>query len=475
MKKMNLVMEGWRKYLKEDLLKEQLVQEVQALIDQNQFLKGKKLTAKDEDLIQGKSFVLVLPDASIGHIKERHTDGTKPGSLLSPNIDLKTVAKKVIDMNPSEQADGRVKWLGVNVGSAIGAMGVAKTSAEEIKSMTDYQMPDGKKEMVKITAGKRKPTSELSLITAELGALSDGKKALSLITMFPGGMEVDGTTIPADRSQFAQNGLYFPVDANSPLLQKQAVPNAPSQQQVKESKMKITKQYLKRIIKEELEKVQNEGFMDFFTGGKSKNSELLKEWRALVEKCWDKYEKGQDLTPEEAGDVLRYNFSEKRLQTGMGVKKNFLTLKPRSRQPDDYGISKIPANELGEIMLKVPPGAALAIYSLVDAKMKNSDFAKDVVKKWKDQTDANNDRQRGEDAQRALDLRASDDRYDANMRKHADRMKQLELTDAEKAILRPYYNPVTGNHVLPAHASISLTKLKNKLDRFNHYSSGRIP
>jgi len=258
MKKMNLVMEGWRKYLKEDLLKEQLVQEVQALIDQNQFLKGKKLTAKDEDLIQGKSFVLVLPDASIGHIKERHTDGTKPGSLLSPNIDLKTVAEKVIDMNPSEQADGRVKWLGVNVGSAIGAMGVAKTSAEEIKSMTDYQMPDGKKEMVKITAGKRKPTSELSLITAELGALSDGKKALSLITMFPGGMEVDGTTIPADRSQFAQNGLYFPVDANSPLLQKQAVPNAPSQQQVKESKMKITKQYLKRIIKEELEKVMNE-------------------------------------------------------------------------------------------------------------------------------------------------------------------------------------------------------------------------
>lgn len=256
---MNLIVEGWRKYLNEA---EEgagptggLSQEIQKLIDQNQFLKG-KLVAKEEDLIQSKQYVLVLSEESTKHIKERHMDGSKPGSLFSPNVDLKGVAKKLLDIQPSEAAGGRVKWLGANVGTNIGAMGVAKASPEQLQNMTDYQMPDGKKEQVKISAGKRKPTSEISLITAELGALSDGRKALSLITMFPGGMSVDGVEIPADRSQFAQKGLYFPVDANSPLLQAQSA-NV-EQQPVKENKMKITKQYLKQVIKEELGKTLNE-------------------------------------------------------------------------------------------------------------------------------------------------------------------------------------------------------------------------
>ena len=81
-------------------------------------------------------------------------------------------------------------------------------------------MPDGGKEQVKIAPGERKPTSEVSLITAELGTLGNGKKALSMITMFPGGMEVDGVEIPMDRGQFVSKGLYFVVDPSSSLLKE---------------------------------------------------------------------------------------------------------------------------------------------------------------------------------------------------------------------------------------------------------------
>lgn len=238
-----------KQIIKEALLKEQLSQEIQKLVDQNQFLKG-KLTAKDEDLVQGSKFVLVLPEESLKHIKERHMDGSKPGSLLNPNIDLKKAALALLNKQPSEAAGGRVKWLGVDSGQQIGSMGVAKADPQALQNMTDYQMPDGKKEKVKIAAGKRTPTNELTLITAELGNLSDGRKALSLITMFPGGIEIDGVQIPPDRGEFAAKGLYFPIDANSPLLQAQKPANAP----VSENK-NLTKQTLKQIIKEEFKKL----------------------------------------------------------------------------------------------------------------------------------------------------------------------------------------------------------------------------
>ncbi len=58
---------------------------------------------------------------------------------------------------------------------------------------------------------ERNPTNEISVITSELGKLSDGKTVISLITMFPGGTKIDGKDIPIDRSQFASQGLYFVV------------------------------------------------------------------------------------------------------------------------------------------------------------------------------------------------------------------------------------------------------------------------
>lgn len=197
---------------------EDISQEIQALVDKNEFLKG-KVKATPADIIEGSEFVLLFSEDAAKHIAERHLDGAKPGSLFKSGVNLRSVAKKILNTAPSEEAGGRVKWLGVSGGN-VGEMGVAKASPEEVAKMRDYTMPDGQKEQVKIAPGKRKPTDEVSLITAELGILSNEKKALSMITMFPGGTIIDGTQIPMDRGEFAAKGLYFVVDPSSQLLKE---------------------------------------------------------------------------------------------------------------------------------------------------------------------------------------------------------------------------------------------------------------
>lgn len=234
---MEKFMENWKKFILKEAVN---VEEIQKMIDNNEFLKG-KVVAKNDDVIEGKKFVLLFSSESAKHIAERHLDGKKPGSLFNSNIDLREIAKKLIDQEPSEKSGGRVKWLAADAKVVLGKMGVKKASPEQVLKMKDYQMPDGAKEVVKISAGQRDNTSEANLITAELGQLSDGRKALSLITMFPGGKEVDGVAIPANRAEFAKIGLYFVVDSDSEIL--------------KESKntQKITKSYLRKLIKESLD------------------------------------------------------------------------------------------------------------------------------------------------------------------------------------------------------------------------------
>ena len=204
-----------KKYLAEGrLLREDISQEIQTLINQNG-----KIEATPSDIIEGNKYVLLFSEKAAKHIAERHLDGAKPGSLFKSGVNLRDVAKKLLNMPPTEEVSGRVKWLGVN-GGEVGEMGVAKASPEEVAKMKDYTMPDGGKEQVKIAPGKRKPTSEVSLITFNIGELSNKKTLLSVATMFPGGMKVDGTEIPMNRDEFAAKGLYFIVDPSSPLLKE---------------------------------------------------------------------------------------------------------------------------------------------------------------------------------------------------------------------------------------------------------------
>lgn len=202
---MKIIIENWRRYLKEEVD----LQAAQQLIDANPYLKG-KLMATPESIIEGEGYVLAVSEESLGHIKDRHMDASAPGSLFLPEVDLGEVMRSLLSMPPSEESGGRVKWLGVDAGMPVGKMGVKLGDPEEVAKMQDYKMPGGRNEMVKLTSGEREPTNEISLITAELGDLG-GKKLLSLITAFPGGIEVNGKEMPMDRNDFAAQGFYFVV------------------------------------------------------------------------------------------------------------------------------------------------------------------------------------------------------------------------------------------------------------------------
>lgn len=205
-----------KRFLREHLnLNEHVSQDdvvkIQTAIDGNQFLKGNKVS--DKDLISGDKFVLYVSDQSLGHIKTRHSDETKPGSIINQSVDLRKALESVINTQPNEVSNGRVKWLGVDVGREIGKMGIKLGSPEEVAKMQDYQMPDGKKETVKVTAGERDSTNLLSVVTSELTMLGDGRKVISLITMFPGDVKIGTVVVPMDRGEFAKHGLYFSVKA----------------------------------------------------------------------------------------------------------------------------------------------------------------------------------------------------------------------------------------------------------------------
>jgi hypothetical protein len=215
-----------KKYIRQLVLKElyeqdekensdsNVVEEIQNLINQNQYLKGQ--TVNEEDLIENEDYVLFASEDSANHIKERHSDPSKPGSTFEASLNLRGVMEDLLSTTPSQDTGSMVKWLGVDVGSTIGGMGVAHASPEEVEEMEDYQMPEGRREMVKLKRGEeRQPTSEVSLITAKLGDLSNGKTALSLVSMFPGGMTVDRVTIPSDRAAFAKAGFYFAIPGSS--------------------------------------------------------------------------------------------------------------------------------------------------------------------------------------------------------------------------------------------------------------------
>ena len=103
-----------------------------------------------------------------------------------PDVDLRDVMTKALSMPPSEESGGRVKWLGVDYGSPIGAMGVKLGDPEEVAKMKDYTMHGGRNETVKVAPGQREPTGEINLITAELGEM-DGKKVVIFNYGFPWG------------------------------------------------------------------------------------------------------------------------------------------------------------------------------------------------------------------------------------------------------------------------------------------------
>ena len=202
-------------------LNETLYQEIQNMIDNNQFLKG-KVKADNSTVFEAGDFILLLSDLS--HITDAHVDETIPGSKFEKGVDLKKAIIGLVSNNkPTEMTKGfgpseskvtnpeeaeKFKWLGLDSKTNVGVENVHKLepNADEFKSMNVYTYKDsrGNEFNIKVKEGEGEKTTFLSFIGAKLGKIGD-KSVLSVMTAFPGknGAEV------ANRNDFMKQGYYF--------------------------------------------------------------------------------------------------------------------------------------------------------------------------------------------------------------------------------------------------------------------------
>ena len=195
--------------------------QINTMIEANQFLKG-KVVADKETVFDAGDFILLLGDLS--HITDAHVDEAIPGSKFDKGIDLKKAIISLVSNNkPTEMTKGfgpseskvnnaedaeKFKWLGLDSKVTVGVDNIYKSepNSEEFKSMNVYSYKDfrGNELKIKVKEGEGEKTTFLSFIGAKLGKVGE-KTVLSVMTAFPGqnGAEV------VDRNDFEKLGYYF--------------------------------------------------------------------------------------------------------------------------------------------------------------------------------------------------------------------------------------------------------------------------
>jgi len=204
--------------------------EIQKMIDENQFLKG-KVVADKNTVYEAGDFILLLSDLS--HITDAHVDESIPGSKFNKGVDLKKAIINLVSNNkptqmtkgfgPSEteantQEAQKFKWLGLDSKTDVGIENVQKSepNSEEFKSMNVYTYKDsrGNEFKIKVKEGEGEKTTFLSFIGAKLGVIGD-KVVLSVMTAFPGKNAVS----IANRNDFMKDGYYFTTQ-NKEVIEK---------------------------------------------------------------------------------------------------------------------------------------------------------------------------------------------------------------------------------------------------------------
>jgi len=204
---MKLLFEKWNKFINETTAP---YDEIQEIIDKNQYLKG-KIVANEETVYDlGDKYFLM---SGVSHIAERHKDKCFPGSLFLQGDDKvkEAILNIVRGMDP---ASGKVLAVPSGIES-LGMERLVKTTPEEVAGLEDYKMNDGT--MVKIKKEGQNPgqvTDRLTVIAPSIGD-AGGKPVLSLVTAFPGfmgtGQGGEGDVEIKDRADFTKNGYYFLV------------------------------------------------------------------------------------------------------------------------------------------------------------------------------------------------------------------------------------------------------------------------
>ena len=224
-----------------------IYQEVQTMIDQNEFLKGNVLNYMDGDLLVTADYIIYAPPALLQKIANRHSNPNIPGSTMFKGFQDSESLLKVINaavnyhsptsdpmsnlekfLPPSDSGVQFVKWEGVRSPMGpIGRFGIGKTFPDVVANMQDYQMPTG--EIVKVSPENRIFTELLTIITFHLGEIREPAghhkryptRVLSLVDLYPGSDEIRGTKIPLDKNDYAASGFYFLLPPDSPIVGQQ--------------------------------------------------------------------------------------------------------------------------------------------------------------------------------------------------------------------------------------------------------------
>jgi len=202
---MKTLLENWNNYLNEESVP---YEEIQAIIDGNQYLKGQIVASEETVYDLGDKYFLM---SGVSHIAERHKDKCFPGSLFLQGDDLvkEAVLNIVRGMDPTA---GKVLAVSSGV-DGLGMERLVKATPEEVAGLEDYKMNDGT--LVKIKKEGQNPgqtTDRLTVIAPSIGD-AGGKPVLSLVTAFPGfmgtGQGGEGDVEIKDRADFTKNGYYF--------------------------------------------------------------------------------------------------------------------------------------------------------------------------------------------------------------------------------------------------------------------------
>jgi hypothetical protein len=132
---MKLILENWNNYLNEESVP---YEEIQAIIDGNQYLKGQIVASEETVYDLGDKYFLM---SGVSHIAERHKDKCFPGSLFLQGDDLvkEAVLNIVRGMDP---AAGKVLAVPSGI-DGLGMERLVKATPEEIAGLEDYKMSDG--------------------------------------------------------------------------------------------------------------------------------------------------------------------------------------------------------------------------------------------------------------------------------------------------------------------------------------------
>ena len=198
---MKILLENWKQFIKEQ---EVPYEEIQNIIDGNQYLKGKVEANQNTVHDLGDRYLLM---AGVAHLKQRHADPCYPGSLfLGSEEDIMDAVRAA-----AKQIDPEVgKVLAIE--SGVRGLGKERLNKATPQEIADLEEKEGVK-VRKVPAGDDGVvTDRISVIAPRIGEAA-GRPVLSLVTAFPGYMGTgkggEGDIEIKDRADFTKNGYYF--------------------------------------------------------------------------------------------------------------------------------------------------------------------------------------------------------------------------------------------------------------------------